>query len=140
MARFSELHLHDLTNVTPRSNICNMTQINKSPTPCCSDLEGLFSPRLFRALADPTRISLLAQLAMADGPLPVGDLAACCSPHLSVISRHLATLRDAGVVESQRVGKEEHYRLDCSVLAATLRQLADALDTCCPQPEKESSP
>ncbi len=117
-----------------------MTQINKSTAPCCTDLEGLFSPRLFKALADPTRVSLLAQLAMADGPTPVGELAACCSPHLSVISRHLATLRDAGIVESQRVGKEVHYRLDCAALAATLRQLADALDTCCPQPEKGSSP
>ena len=117
-----------------------MTQINKSTAPCCADLEDLFSPRLFKALADPTRVSLLAQLALADRSLPVGELASCCSPHLSVISRHLATLRDAGIVESKRVGKEVHYRLDCAALATTLRQLAEALDTCCSQPEKGCLP
>jgi DNA-binding transcriptional ArsR family regulator len=102
--------------------------------------DGRGGRRVALVLADPTRVSLLAQLALASRPLPVGELAECCSPHLSVISRHLATLRDAGIVESQRVGKEVHYRLDCAALAATLRQLADALDTCCPQPEKGSSP
>lgn len=98
--------------------------------PCCGDLRSLLRPELFKALGDPVRVAVVCRLAMAMEPQTVTDMADCCGVHLSGVSRHLATLRDAGVVEAERVGREVRYRLDCGRLAQTLRQLAGALDAC----------
>ncbi|MCP4248139.1 MAG: helix-turn-helix transcriptional regulator, partial [bacterium] len=56
------------------------------------------------------------------------------------VSRHLATLREAGVVEATKAGKEVHYRVCFTDLVSTLRQVADAIEACCPleQPQDES--
>jgi len=100
---------------------------------CCGDgLRGLLEPRLFRALSDANRLTILAVLAGCGGARSVTELAVCCPVDLSVVSRHLAVLRDAGLVESARAGKAVLYRARCDVLARTLRAIADALDRCCP--------
>jgi hypothetical protein len=41
-------------------------------------------------------------------------------------------LRDAGILEARKVGKEVHYSVRYSALAESLRQIADAIDACCP--------
>lgn len=51
-----------------------------------------------------------------------------CPVSLPVVSRHLATLRDAGVVVAERRGKHVFYRLRPHALAHPLRQIADALE------------
>jgi DNA-binding transcriptional ArsR family regulator len=51
---------------------------------------------------------------------------------ISVVSRHLAILREAGIVECVKRGKEVRCTVRASVLARTLRELADALEACCP--------
>jgi len=94
-------------------------------------LDGLLSPPLFKALGDPNRLALLLRLAAAGGPATVSALGGCCERDLSVVSRHLTRLREAGVVAAERRGREVHYRLT-SDLAGTLRAIADALDACCP--------
>ncbi len=99
--------------------------------PCC-DLGELLSPRLFKALGDPNRVAILAQLANAGCECTVTSLAECCPVDLSVVSRHLALLRDAGVVSSERRGRQIWYTVNGRELAATLRALADALEACCP--------
>lgn len=53
------------------------------------------------------------------------------------MSRHLATLRDAGVVEGERRGKELLYRVRNAALVGTLRQLADSIEACCPVSKHE---
>lgn len=93
-------------------------------------------PALFAALADPNRLTLLGRLALADGPRTVTELAGCCGVHLSGVSRHLARLREAGVVSADRQGREVRYTLDRIELVAALRRLADALETCCPAPSE----
>ncbi len=75
---------------------------------------------------------MLAELAACKPPCTVGRIAECCPIDMSVVSRHLATLRAAGVVEAHRSGKEVHYELSTSALAKTLRLIADAIETCCP--------
>jgi len=88
-------------------------------------------PDVFRALADPTRLTLVARLASAPGPLMVTEVADCCGVHLSGVSRHLAVLRGAGIVEAERHGRQVRYRLDCREVVTALRGLADALESCC---------
>jgi ArsR family transcriptional regulator len=87
-------------------------------------------PELFRALGDPTRVAILCRLAGASGPLMVSEISDCCGVHLSGVSRHLSTLRDAGVVRAEREGREVRYTLDCELLSTTLRRLAAAFEGC----------
>ena len=117
-----------------------MTQMSKqddasrpSPTEsCCAGLGELLEARFFKALGDSNRIALLARLASACHPCTVSEVSCCCPVDLSVVSRHLAQLREAGIVQCQRQGKEVHYSVRYDVLAQTFRQLADAIDACCP--------
>ena len=108
-----------------------------SPTglpPVCSEaLENRLEPELFRALCDPVRLALVAQLAASPRPLTVTEASECCGIHFSGVSRHLALLRRAGVVHAEKSGREVHYRIDVSALASTLRGVADALEHCAAQ-------
>ncbi|MBK6898403.1 MAG: winged helix-turn-helix transcriptional regulator [bacterium] len=104
----------------------------KSRTTCCRDLEKWLEPDTFRALGEPSRAALLMLLAGTPGPRTVGELAAELPIDLSVVSRHLKVLKDVGVVTAERRGKEVRYRLACGDLVHMLRNLADALESCCP--------
>lgn len=103
---------------------------------CCPQLGDALDPQLFKALGDPTRIHILVQLAQCCGPLTVTQVAACCNVDLSVVSRHLAVLRDAGVLTVQKQGRQMLYTVRFDELTRTLRQLADAIQACCPTPQK----
>src|SRR5512140_3451966 len=88
-----------------------MAQTNKrarggAAAACCGGLSGLLSPKLFKALSDPKRLSLLVRLAEQRSPSTVGSVAQGSDVDLSVVSRHLATLREAGVIRCERRGKE----------------------------------
>lgn len=106
---------------------------------CCPDLEGLLDPAVFRALGDPNRVALIARLSRNARPTTVTEAADCCPVDLSVVSRHLAVLRQAGVVRAEKQGREVRYTMSRN-LAATLRALADALDTCCLPPDGAALP
>ncbi len=99
---------------------------------CCDpseELGSLLTPALFRSLADPVRLQVVARLALATGPMTVSEVTDCCGVHLSGVSRHLKTLREAGVVEAEKVGREVRYRLVRDHLVSHLRQLADLLES-----------
>ncbi len=104
----------------------------KDPDGCCSGLKGLLEPRLFKALSDPKRLSLLVRLAEQREACTVGAIAEGSGVDLSVVSRHLGILRDAGVIDFQKRGKEVWCVVQTGVIAKVLRDLADALDACCP--------
>lgn len=106
--------------------------------PCCSDLAAVLDPALFKALCDPTRLTILARVAQSCATVTVSDVASCCPIDLSVVSRHLATLRNAGIVRAVRKGKEVHYSVQAGALARTLRRIADAIERCCPEQLEES--
>jgi len=99
---------------------------------CCRQAGQLLEPDLFRALGDPTRLGVLLRLVELGGPATVTEVAGCCAVDLSVVSRHLATLRQAGIVAAEKRGREVRYRVLYASLAGTLRDLAEAIDACCP--------
>jgi len=78
---------------------------------------------LWGALGDSTRLAIVARLA--DGPQPVGKLAAGLPVSRSAVSQHLKILKDAGLVEDVAAGTRRIYRLNPVALAA----LRDQLDT-----------
>ena len=65
--------------------------------------------RLFRALADRTRLRLLN--LMADDEVCVCFFVEVLQTNQPKISRHLAYLRRAGVVQARREGKWMHYKI-----------------------------
>jgi DNA-binding transcriptional ArsR family regulator len=120
---------------TPAAECCAQDQ-----TGCCSELSRLLSPELFKAFADPRRLSLLVRLAEARRPCTVSQLAEGSGVDLSVVSRHLAVLREAGVISCQKEGKEVWCSLQPGTVATLLRNLADALESCCPTEGRAASP
>ena len=97
----------------------------------CPRLDGLLEPKLFKALSDRNRISLLVGLTQCGTPCSVSQIAECCPVDFSVVSRHLAILRDAGILEARKQGKEVYYSVRFSSLVGTLRTIADAIEACC---------
>jgi DNA-binding transcriptional ArsR family regulator len=65
--------------------------------------------RAFKALGDPTRSGLVELLL--DGALPVHALAEPFRMSRPAISRHLRLLKEAGLVEEERSGRERLYSL-----------------------------
>ncbi len=65
--------------------------------------------KTFKALSDATRLRIV--LLLVHGEQSVGDLVASLDLPQSTVSRHLALLRAAELVETRRVGSHIHYRL-----------------------------
>lgn len=99
---------------------------------CCAVAEESLDTGLFGALSDPTRLCVLMRLVELGRPGTVTEVAACCPVDLSVVSRHLKRLAGAGVVSAARHGKEKRYQVLYSSLSGALREMADAIDACCP--------
>src|ERR1700758_1084787 len=81
---------------------------------------------LFRSLGDPARLMIVRRLAA--GPARVTDLTAGLGLAQSTVSKHLACLRDCGLVASEPVGRSSLFRLTqpslIDVLAAAEEVLA----------------
>lgn len=75
---------------------------------------------VFSAIADPTRRRLLDMLAEVD-ELPLHELTDEFQMGRTGVSKHLAILNEAGLVEKRRVGRETRYQLN----AAPLRQVQE---------------
>jgi ArsR family transcriptional regulator, arsenate/arsenite/antimonite-responsive transcriptional repressor len=81
---------------------------------------------MFRALADPVRLELLARIA-ARGPLCVCHLQDDLPYSQSRISKHLGTLRRAGLVTTRREGTWIYYSVEEEALAMA-REFIDQLE------------
>jgi DNA-binding transcriptional ArsR family regulator len=66
---------------------------------------------VFRAVADPTRRATLMVLGK-HGELTVTELAKKVGVELPTLSRHLAILRETGLVTQKQVGRQRLYRLE----------------------------
>jgi uncharacterized protein YndB with AHSA1/START domain/DNA-binding transcriptional ArsR family regulator len=73
---------------------------------------------VYVAIADPTRRKLIDLLAEAQ-ELPLYELTAQFQMGRTAVSKHLAILKEAGLVADRKVGRETRYRLN----AAPLREV-----------------
>ncbi|MFC6487734.1 ArsR/SmtB family transcription factor [Nitratireductor sp. GCM10026969] len=64
---------------------------------------------VFRALADPTRRAVLERLL--DGEKNATELREGLDISQPAVSQHVAILRDAGLIEQKRQGRQVRYRL-----------------------------
>jgi ArsR family transcriptional regulator len=90
------------------------------------------SPRFFKALCDDNRLAILRWLGEKGQACAVRDIACCCDVDLSVVSRHLALMREAGILRAEKRGKEVLYSVDAQSVVRLLRSLADWIERCCP--------
>jgi DNA-binding transcriptional ArsR family regulator len=113
-----------------------MTQINKrknsARAACCQGMADVLGADLFKALSDSSRLDILVRLAEADGSRTVSQVAELGSTDVSVVSRHLVMLKEAGVVEAEKKGREVHYAVRYRSVAEMLRAMADSVEACCP--------
>ena len=65
---------------------------------------------LFQALADPTRLGIVRQLATEE-EVCACDFTACCDVAQPTVSHHLKVLRDAGWIKGERRGRWIWYSI-----------------------------
>lgn len=80
---------------------------------------------LFRSLADETRLRIVQRLAA--GEARVVDLTAELGLAQSTVSKHMACLRDCGLVDYRVQGRQSFYRLTCPELLDLLRAAESVL-------------
>jgi len=93
--------------------------------------------KLFRGLADPSRLGVLE--ALRDSPLPVGEVVTRTGLSQPNVSMHLACLAECGLVRWQRRGKFVDYEIADKRVVRLLDQAealllgVGSLIECCPR-------
>ena len=98
-------------------------------------VELLDSP-LLRALTEPARLEVLRVL-LVHGSSDIATIAEHLPQDRSVISRHLKTLEDAGILRRHREGRRVIYAIDGSFVLQLERIVGEAkalAPACCPAP------
>jgi DNA-binding transcriptional ArsR family regulator len=68
-----------------------------------------FRARLLKAMAHPTRIFIIEELAREERC--VCELTSLIEADMSTVSRHLSVLKNAGIVQDEKRGNQVFYRL-----------------------------
>jgi ArsR family transcriptional regulator len=79
---------------------------------------------VLKALAEPTRLSMVAALWEAQAPVCICDFTATFELTQPTISHHMARLKAAGLVESTKQGIWIYYRLRTNLGPGTARILS----------------
>lgn len=79
--------------------------------------------RIFHALADPSRRSIVEQLS--EGPASVSDLAAPLRMSLPAVVQHIEVLQKSGIVSSKKVGRVRTCKLEPAPMAEVERWIAE---------------
>jgi len=83
---------------------------------------------MLKALADPTRLTMLVSLWKPAAPICVCDFTAGLGLSQATISHHMAKLREAGLVDCEKQGIWVYYRLADKLPATTRKLLSQLLD------------
>ncbi len=89
--------------------------MKSSPASARSRSRALSRAAVIKSLAHPSR--LLVAEALAGGERSVGDLTALVGADVSTVSKHIAILKSAGIVEGEKRGQLVLYRLRCACFA-----------------------
>lgn len=72
---------------------------------------------VFAALGDPTRLRLMGRLTMGC-PLSISTLTTGLGLTRQAVAKHLQVLQAAGLVQSRKAGREQHFSARPEALAA----------------------
>src|SRR4051812_49021759 len=81
-------------------------------------------PDVFSALADPTRRTVLEEVATR-GSATATELAAPLGITRQAVAKHLAVLADAGLVDGRRAGRETRYRPTPAPMSEAISWMAE---------------
>jgi ArsR family transcriptional regulator len=109
----------ELPVIRQRGACCELPAVDESWAERTSDL--------MKALADPTRLTMMASLWKADAPICICDFTAGLGLSQPTISHHMAKLKEAGLVESEKDGIWVYYRLRADLTADTRKLLAQLI-------------
>ncbi|MEJ1933151.1 metalloregulator ArsR/SmtB family transcription factor, partial [Nostoc sp. NIES-2111] len=84
---------------------------------------GATLDRIFHALADPGRRSMLERLTR--GPASVNELAAPLAMSLSAVVQHLHVLEASGLVKTEKIGRVRSCTLDTSAMSQAEQWIND---------------
>ncbi|GCE31970.1 hypothetical protein KDA_74540 [Dictyobacter alpinus] len=94
-----------------------------SPLP---EPDAVVQARLFKALADPTRLRILSLLNRYEGEACVFEIVESFTLEQPTISHHLRILRDAGLVDCRKKGLWAYYYVKRDALVRA-RDVIEAL-------------
>ena len=104
-----------------------------------SELVKLLEAPFLGALTEPSRLQVLKVLVV-HGPADVGELARHLPQERSVVSRHLLTLLEAGIVRVTRDGRRRIYDVDAAAMLGGFERLLERARTlvasCCPPTDR----
>lgn len=93
-------------------------------SPGLSEATIALAARRFKALADPTRLTILATLAANPEPVCACDLGDDVDLEQPTVAHHLKVLRNTGLIVAERRGKWAYYRLQDDAAAWVRATLA----------------
>ena len=79
--------------------------------------------KVFKALGEPTRLKIIKILASEGGYFCVGAMAERLGVSQPAVSQHLKILKEAGILDSKRVGFHVHYFIDAETLESHKKQI-----------------
>lgn len=82
---------------------------------------------VYKALSDPTRLSLVKLLNDQEGELCVNALAQELGVSQSAVSQHLRVLRQVGLVTGERRGSSVHYTISQAGIEQYKSRILDTL-------------
>jgi DNA-binding transcriptional ArsR family regulator len=116
-AYYPDMALKALPVVRQRGVCCGLPEVDATWA------EG--TAGLMKALADPTRLTMVASLWKAEAPICICDFTAGLELSQPTISHHMAKLKEVGLVDSEKDGIWVYYRLAANLAPATRRLLAE---------------
>jgi ArsR family transcriptional regulator len=111
--------LKEIPVIRERGECCALPQVDEGWAEQTSEL--------MKALADPTRLTMVAALWKTQQPICICDFTADLELSQPTISHHMAKLKEAGLVESAKQGIWVYYRLRKDLPPSTRKLLAQLI-------------
>ncbi|MFQ6608636.1 MAG: ArsR/SmtB family transcription factor [Fidelibacterota bacterium] len=109
---------------------------------CCppelvQECRSFLSDNFFRAFTDESRLGVFLVL-MENGEMTVNQVAEQMDINQSNVSRHLTLLKQAGVTQARKSGREIYYQIDYQNIAQRLQSILSIVQQCCPTTPEEN--
>ena len=111
--------LQELPVLRQRGACCELPEVDPDWAQNTSDL--------LKALADPTRLTMVAALWKAEAPVCICDFTASLDLSQPTISHHIGKLREARLVDAEKHGIWIYYRLSDNLPNSTRQVLSQLL-------------
>jgi len=119
------------------TNIHNMTtQHTKLKREIAEELVAILDSKFFKTLSEPVRVQILKFLLL-NGRSDIGTIAEHMPQNRSVISRHLNLMYEAGILTSEKEGRNVYYDVNSIDFLEKFEGMSGKLRTCitvcCPE-------